>query len=216
MNTRALVFDLGGVLIDYRGAEALHDLSGGRIDQDRFVRFWSDAQCARDLHAGQCTAEEFARQAVRELGLNITSEHFLSNFQTWLHGFYAGARELLERLRPQYRVACLSNTNAYDVRRLDEQLELPKWFDACFYSNEIGLRKPDPRAYLHVSHALEVPPSEIVFFDDNLDNVNGAIAAGMHAHQCLGFGELVISLHRLGILSGQSNPLMEQSRLRGW
>jgi FMN phosphatase YigB (HAD superfamily) len=60
---------------------------------------------------------------------------------------------LLEVLRPQYRVACLSNTNELNVRQFDEELQLQNWFDECFYSNEIGLRKPDPRAYERVSKA---------------------------------------------------------------
>ena len=145
--------------------------------------------------------EDFARQAVGELGLRVTSERFLAECQTWLRGPYPGALELLESLRPQYRVACLSNTDSVNVRKFDEELHLQNWFDQCFYSNEMGLRKPDPQAYLHVSKALEVPPAEIAFFDDSIKCVNGAIAVGMRAQHVTGFGDLRIQLNRMGILN---------------
>jgi HAD superfamily hydrolase (TIGR01509 family) len=200
MKLRALVFDLAGVLLDFGGVESLHKLSDGRISEEEFFRFWSEATCAHDLHCGRCTPEHFAWQAVGQLRLPVTSERFLAEFQTWLRGPFPGALEMLEGLRPQYRVACLSNTDELHVRQFDEQLQLQNWFDECFYSNEIGLRKPDPKAYLHVSKALDVPPNEIAFFDDSLECVNGAAAVGMHAEHVVGFGDLRIRLSRMGIL----------------
>lgn len=202
MTIRALVFDLAGVLLDFGGPESLYKLSDGRIGDEEFFRFWSEAKCAHDFHCGRCTPEQFAWQAVRELGLRVTSEQFLTEYQRWLRGPYPGALELLERLRPQYRVACLSNTDPVNVRKFDEELQLQNWFDECFYSNEIGLRKPDPNAYLHVSKTLDVPPGEIAFFDDSVKCVNGAMAVGMHGQHVTGFGDLRIQLNRMGILDG--------------
>ena len=204
MNIRALVFDLAGVLLDFGGVESVHKLSDGRVGEEKFFRFWSEAKCAHDLHCGRCTPEHFAWQAVRELGLRVTSERFLAEYQTWLRGPFPGALELLEGLRPQYRVACLSNTDALNVRKFDEQLQLQNWFDECFYSSEMGLRKPNPEAFLHVSKALDIHPNEIAFFDDSLECVNGAIAVGMHGQHCVGFGELQMRLSELGILGGRT------------
>ena len=206
MTMRALVFDLAGVLLDFGGVESVYRMSGRRIGEKEFFRFWSDAKCAHDLHRGRCTPEAFARHAVRELGLPVTGDHFLAEYQTWLRGPYAGALELLEVLRPGYRIACLSNTDALNVQRFDEELHLRNWFDECFYSNEIGLRKPDPEAYLHVIQALDVPPNEIAFFDDSLECVNGAIAVGMHGEHVTGFGDLQIRLSQMGILDGTARP----------
>jgi HAD superfamily hydrolase (TIGR01509 family) len=199
MIIRALVFDLAGVLLDFGGPESLHKLSDGRIGDEEFFRFWSEARCAHDFHCGRCTPAEFASHAVRELGLRVTPKRFLAEYQTWLRGPYPGALELLEGLRPKYRVACLSNTDAVNVSKFDEELQLQNWFDECFYSNEIGLRKPDLKAYQHVSKALDVPPHDILFFDDSVTCVHGAIAAGMHAHHVTGFAELELRLIQRGI-----------------
>jgi putative hydrolase of the HAD superfamily len=50
-----------------------------------------------------------------------------------------------------------------------------------FVSNELGKRKPAPEAFHAVAQAMDVPPERIVFFDDTLANVEGALAVGMHA-----------------------------------
>lgn len=204
MKIRALVFDLAGVLLDFGGPESVYRMSGRRIGDKEFFRFWSDSKCADDLHRGRCTPEAFARHAVDELELPVTSDRFLAEYQTWLRGPYPGALELLEGLRPQYRVACLSNTDPLNVQRFKEELRLQDWFDECFYSNEIGLRKPDPEAYLHVSRALDVPPAEIAFFDDRIGCVNGAIAVGMHGQHVTGFSDLRTRLDEMGILIRRS------------
>jgi HAD superfamily hydrolase (TIGR01509 family) len=201
----ALVFDLGGVLIDYRGVESLHALSNGRVGAEEFTRFWSDSRWVGALYQGRCSLEEFGRGAVGELSLSCTPETFLEAFRSWLHGPYPGALDLLRELRPRYRVACLSNTNQFDVRRLDEELRLREHFDKCFFSNEIGLRKPDSRCYRHVIEQLDVRPIETAFFDDNPEYVAGASAVGMQAFQCVGFDQLRTRLRELAIIPTSEN-----------
>jgi putative hydrolase of the HAD superfamily len=200
MEIRALVFDLAGVLLDFGGPQSVYALSNGRIDEEAFFRFWSEAKCAHDLHCGRCSPEEFARDAVREWKLNVTSDAFLANYKTWFRGPFAGALGLLEGLRPRYRLACLSNANVLDVRRFSDELQLQRWFDQCFYSNELGMRKPDPAIYRHVHNALDLPMNEIAFFDDSRKNVEAARTLGMHAHHVTGFDDLTTLLTRIGVL----------------
>ena len=199
---RALVFDLAGVLLDFGGPESVYKMSGRRIGEKAFFRFWSEAKCAHDLQRGRCTPEAFAAHAVRELGLPVSGEQFLAEYQTWLRGPYAGVPDLLAELRPHFRIACLSNTDALNVQRFEDELHLQDWFDECFYSNEIGVRKPDPEAYLHVSQALDIPANEIAVFDDSVECVNGAIAVGMHGQHVTGFDDLHMRLNQMGILDG--------------
>jgi glucose-1-phosphatase len=207
MTIRAIVFDLAGVLVDFGGPESLHRLSGGRIGNEEFFRFWQEAPCAHDFTCGRCSPKAFAAAAVRELQLTVTPDAFLDEYRTWLKGPYPGAPELLRQLRPLYRVACLSNTNEIHVKRFDKELRLPEWFDMCFYSNELGMRKPEPRIYAHVSHTLEVPANEIVFFDDSRTYVDGATQAGMHAYHVTGFDEVRTLIENSGLLNGRFNPL---------
>ncbi len=54
-------------------------------------------------------------------------------------------------------------------------------FERIFTSHEMGFRKPEQRAFDHVSAAMGVPKSAILFFDDLLENVEGARRAGLQA-----------------------------------
>jgi putative hydrolase of the HAD superfamily len=53
--------------------------------------------------------------------------------------------------------------------------------DTILYSHEIGVAKPDPRAYLLACQRLSVEPTQAVFLDDTPAAVTGARAVGMHA-----------------------------------
>ena len=99
-----------------------------------------------------------------------------------------------------------ADTDPINVQRFDEELRLRDRFDQCFYSNEMGVRKPDPEAYVHVSNALDIQPKEIAFFDDSVRCVNGAIAVGMLGHHVTGFGDLQLRLREMGILNPGPSP----------
>ena len=63
-----LLFDLAGLLLDFRGIESTSELSHGTVDAERFGRFWSESPVADRLYRGQCTPKEFAMGAVAECG----------------------------------------------------------------------------------------------------------------------------------------------------
>jgi glucose-1-phosphatase len=201
MTPRVLLFDLAGVLLDFGGVVSLRDLSNGRVGADAFGRFWSQSPWATALYCGRCSPEAFAAGAVDEFSLAVTPADFLLAFRAWLRGPYPGAFELLGELRSRYRLACLSNTNALDVQRFRDELRLHDAFDRCFFSNEIGLRKPDAHCFRHVVEALGVQAEEIVFFDDSRECVDGASAVGLDSHQVVGLDELRAALRRLNLLS---------------
>jgi putative hydrolase of the HAD superfamily len=197
---RALVFDLAGVLLDFGGIESVEELSGGRVGAEDFSRFWSCSPWADGLYRGTCAPQEFAAGAVAEWSLSATPAAFLTAFQAWLRGPYPGAFELLQELRPKYRLACLSNTNVLDVSRFRMELHLHERFDECFFSNEIGLRKPDSDCYRHVLRRLDMAPQDVAFFDDSPACVAGALFVGMSAHHCTGLESLRCTLNQLEIL----------------
>ena len=115
------------------------------------------------LH-GECSPA-FAAGAVAAFGLTIAPAAFLCEFRAWLRGPYPGALKLIADIRRPALVACLSNTNCLDVARFRGELQLDRCFDYCFFSNEIGLRKPDPACYAHVLWrlSLSASPSRVVF-----------------------------------------------------
>ncbi|HTV77739.1 MAG TPA: HAD family phosphatase [Steroidobacteraceae bacterium] len=195
-----LLFDLAGVLLEFCGVESTSKLSAGAVSAQKFGDFWSKSPVADHLYRGRISPEEFASGAVTEWALTTTPTEFLIAFRQWLVGPYEGAFELLAKLRRNHTLACLSNTNVLDCERFRAELRLHERFDFCFFSNEIGLRKPDIDCYRHVLERLNAQPAEVVFFDDNLECVEGAKAAGISAYQCVGLASLRKRLAALTLL----------------
>jgi HAD superfamily hydrolase (TIGR01509 family) len=195
-----LLFDLAGLLLDFRGIESTLELSNGSVDGQMFARFWSESPVADRLYRGQCTPEEFAAGAVEEWHLSVSPGQFLDAFRQWLVGPYAGAFELLTKLREQHVLTCLSNTNELDCKRFRAELRLHERFHRCFFSNEIGLHKPQPQCYRFVLNAMNVRSADVIFFDDSRECVDGARAVGLQAYQCMGVAPLVERLVALEII----------------
>ena len=196
-----VLFDLGGVLFDYRGARALEQMRGAAFPESELADFWLRSGCAIAIATGRCTPSEFACGAIEELELEATPEHFLSEFGTWLRGYLLGAESLLEGLSKRVRLACLSNTNEIDVERLRTEFGIENHFEACFFSNEMGLRKPDGAAYRYVLDALRISEGDVLFLDDTAQCVEGARASGICSEVVAGPEEV------RAVLAGYLGPM---------
>ncbi len=103
-----------------------------------------------------CSSDEFAKGAVEYFGLTLDPETFLESYRSWYHGLYPGALDLVKQLRQGYRVCFLSNMNEFYVPHFRQELRLHKIMNDCFFSNEIGMIKPDPNIYSLAAHRLRV------------------------------------------------------------
>ena len=63
-------------------------------------------------------------------------------------------------------------------------------FDRIFTSPDLGLRKPERAAFETVAKEIDVKPASVLFFDDLLENVEGARAAGLQAVHVRDIGDI--------------------------
>lgn len=176
---RSILYDLGGVLMDFRG---LHELEKLRPDlEPREVQaLWLSCEAVKGFERGSLDASAFAHDAPRELGLELTPAQFLEAFRGWLGGPLPGARELLG-IRPEGTLlAVLSNTNSVHAQQIHDFLD-PHGVDRLFLSFEHGWVKPDAEAFEAVCQDLGLEPSEILFFDDSWPNVEAARELGLRS-----------------------------------
>jgi len=196
---QALLFDLGGVLVEFDGIAPLLILSGAALTAEDARRFWRTSASVRRFETGRCAPEEFAAGAVAELNLPIAPDVFLQHFLTWDRGPMEGALTLLDSLRPHFLLACLSNNNGLHWRRLRDQMGLAGRFHRYYLSHEIGVMKPDREAFDYVVRDLRIDPDRILFLDDNPECVDGAHALGVTARCARGVGEVSSTLSSLGV-----------------
>lgn len=177
---RAVVFDIGGVL---------------QINPDTgWTSRWAGrlGLTAADLEArldplwapgvtGEATLTEIEARIGVELGLDAAAVTALMD-EVWAEYLGSANAPLLDYiagLRPRYRLGILSNSFVGAREREEAVYGFSARFDVIVYSHEIGIGKPDPRAYAIVSEQLAVPAAEIVFVDDLEVNVAAARAVGM-------------------------------------
>lgn len=85
----------------------------------------------------------------------------------------------LTKVRNRAGLAVLSNSGDGARREEERRFGLSRLFDPILYSHEIGVNKPDPRAYEIAIERLGVPAEKIMFIDDHLDNVEAATRLGL-------------------------------------
>jgi len=198
---RWLLFDLGGVLMDWAGPRELPAYLPAPLDADLRLRM---AGCAATdaFERGAITPEEFAERFVRDWNVRLAPAAFLERYLAWLHGLYPGAEDLLARLGRRYRLACLSNTNALHWERSEAMRWLQRTLDVALSSHALRLRKPQPEIFAAALARLGCAAREVAYFDDLPANVDAARAAGFDAHHVDGFAALEQRIDELGLLDG--------------
>ena len=194
-----ILFDLGGVLVDWDGIEPLKKLSGGRLTTELARRFWLESPWVNKYETGRCTSQEFAVGVIEELNLSLFPDEFLRQFISWDRGLLPGALDLLERLRSQFLLVCLCNNNELHWAPLRDKVGLDKRFDYCFISHEMGVMKPSEDAFLQVLKKVGKTAEECLFFDDNQECIETASRLGMSAFCVHGVIGVESVLKKMGI-----------------
>jgi glucose-1-phosphatase len=197
---RVLLFDVGGVLVELGGVEVILAWLGNRITAEELWRRWLQSEVVRGFETGQIDAPTFAAGVIAEFGLAVEPQQFLQSFVGWPTGLYPGTLEMLARIPRRYRRVLLSNSNPLHWPRVLDEMRLGAAFDTHFVSHLTGRIKPDRGAFEHVLQSLACDPAHVLFFDDNLLNIETARTLGMHAVQVRGLLEAQQALIEIGIL----------------
>ena len=201
MGPDALLFDLGGVLID--------------VDPGRAFAYWARAIDGdpRALARRYVPGELYARHergeiseacwfaALRaQLGLDgLADDAIAAGWNALLGDAIPGVAALLERASERWPLYLFSNTNrTHEAVWARRHAALLAPFARRFVSFELGLRKPEPGAFAAVARAIGVPAGRILFFDDLEANIEGARRAGLQAVHVRGTADMEAAIARLG------------------
>ena len=183
---RAVIFDLGGVVLDsplevFLDFEARHGLARGFLGTV-VVRSGEHGAWAKlergELHLGAFYSAFDAEIAAA--GASVSSESLMAEVAGRSQVRWPMI-EAVRRIRASGRkVGALTNNWVSDDGQYDRMQALAREFDAFIESCKVGLRKPDPRIYEIACEALGVAPAEAVFLDDIGSNLKAARALGMY------------------------------------
>jgi len=180
---RALLFDLGGVLIDidWDRAFAHWATHAGADARELRQRFSFDPHYERH-ERGEIDARAYYESLRQSLGIDVPHDVFDTGWKAIFPGVVEPTIGLLRELHGRVPLYLFSNTNlAHREAWASEFAYALEPFDRMFTSCEIGARKPEPAAFRHVANEIGMPLEAILFFDDTEENVRGARAVGMPA-----------------------------------
>lgn len=203
--TKAVLFDLGGVVFDspfgaLAAAEEREGLPAGSITQ--LAAAPGSAWAA--LEKGELSRQEFPAAFEKEaasagLGLKDAGA-LLADIEGGL-SLRRPVMDAVSVLRVAgFRVGALTNSWSGAFPE-DELRRVRVLFDDVFESHELGMHKPQPEIYRHACEAMGMEPSEIVFCDDVGRNCKAAAELGMRAVRFAG-GDMESGLRELEAVLG--------------
>lgn len=213
---RAVVFDLGGVLIDWDPRYVYRELLPDREDEmEAFLSQVANQEWNARMDAGQTWAEAVEELAARHPAQRHLIEAYAARWADMLGGPIHDTVAVLAELRdagvPLY---VLSNWSAETFPIALSRYDFLHWFDGRVISGEVGLIKPDPRIYRHLMERFDLRPGDLFYTDDHEPNVLAARDLGIHASLFRGAEGLRAELVDLGFLDARGGARPE-SRAQG-
>ena len=176
---RAVVFDLGGVLIHWDPRLLYRKLLPSEDAVERFLATVCPSEWNERLDAGLPLAEGIAERVAEfpqhEPLIHAYAERF-GEMMLPMHRSIALLHELAERRVPLF---ALSNWAAETFERTHTLFPFLSAFDGLVISGRIGLAKPDPRIFQHLLDTHGLSAGDTLFVDDRASNVEAARAAGL-------------------------------------
>jgi 2-haloacid dehalogenase len=203
-----VVFDLGGVLIDWDPRHLYRQLFAG--DEAAMEHFLANI-CTHEWNRGQDAGRSFAEGARL-----LKAEHpdkaelidaYFARFDEMMPGPIAGSVEILAELNalgaPLYG---LTNFSAETYPATFERFAFLRWFRGILVSGEVGVIKPDPRIFQLLIERFAIDPRRTVYIDDVAANATAARPFGIHAIHFTNPAALREELAALGLLPSRRVP----------
>ena len=186
---KAIIFDLGGVLVDLdldRCRKAfVEDVGYGRIDE--LLDAWHQKGFYSDLEEGKISEDEFRHRIIEGVSgkRTVLPEDVDRAMWALLTGIEPYKVDLLKDLSHRYDLYLLSNNNGISMARCrkffaDAGLPMEQVFRKQFLSYQMKMLKPSPEIYMAVIRSIGLPPGEMLFIDDSKSNTDAAAALGMN------------------------------------
>ena len=201
-NINTLIFDFGGVLIDWNPSYVfLKEFRGNQDEMSHFLNTicsweWNENQDA-GYSLDKATEERVAMYPEYERLIRM----YYGRWEDMLGYEHTDTVELLKTYKDNgtYRLIGLTNWSHETFPVALERFDFLSWFDGIVVSGTEKMKKPDDRIYNLTLDRYKVMPENAVFIDDKLENVHAATKLGMHGIHFTTDAKLKRNLETLGV-----------------
>ena len=185
---KAIIFDMGGVLVDldveacrraYKEGLEFHEI-------DQILDPCHQTGVLGEMEIGHITRDEFIDYVIAHSRSGVTEEDVDHALHQILVSIAPYKIALLRKLSEKYDIYMLSNNNPIATKKAEEMFReggfsMENDFKKCYISYQMKMLKPSAEFYKAVIEDIGLPPEEILFIDDSQKNVDAAIDAGLPA-----------------------------------
>jgi 2-haloacid dehalogenase len=174
-----VIFDLGGVLIDWNPEYLYLDVFNG--DREKMQWFF-DNICTTDWNENQDAGYPLQKATEERIALFPEQEELIrmyyGRWEEMLGGAIDGTVSILKNLieHPNYKVVALTNWSHETFPIALERFNFLHWLEGIVVSGEEKTRKPFKDIYEITLNRFNITPENAVFIDDNLRNIKAAEA----------------------------------------
>lgn len=179
----AIIFDLGGVLIDWNPEYVFLDVFDG--DRQKMSWFFSEI-CTMDWNENQDAGYPISKATEERVALFPEHEDLIRMYYgRWVEMLGGAIPESVQILRKlvddeRYKVVALTNWSHETFPIALQRFDFLQWFDGIIVSGEEKTRKPFPEIYHTTLNRFNIEAERAIFIDDNLRNVEASNALGIN------------------------------------
>ena len=203
MNTiKNVIFDLGGVLVDWNPEYVYLDVFDGNRKK---MQWFFDEICTFDWNENQDAGYPLAQASADRIKLFPQYEQlirmFYDRWEVMLGGQIDGTVAILKRLvvNPDYKVVALTNWSAETFPIALKRFDFLHWFEGIVVSGTEKTRKPFLDIYQITLDRYQLNPKKTLFIDDNKRNIKAAQKFGIHTIQFQNPIQLQTAMEVIGI-----------------
>ncbi|MCU0419366.1 MAG: HAD family phosphatase [Cyclobacteriaceae bacterium] len=178
-----IIFDLGAVLVDWNPRYLYRKI----FSTEEEITWFLENVCTPEWNEKQDAGRSFA-EATEELVSRFPEQEgairaWYGRWQETIQGDIPGTVEVFRELRAtgRFRFYALTNWSEETFPWAQQRFHFLQWFDGMVVSGVEKTRKPFPEFYRILFDRYGVNPAQAVFIDDNMANVTGGRAVGLHA-----------------------------------
>ncbi|WP_372937097.1 HAD family hydrolase [Seonamhaeicola sp.] len=197
-----IIFDLGGVLIDWNPEYVyLKEFNGDREKMQWFF----DTICTNDWNENQDAGYPLAKATEERVAMFPEYENLIRMFYgRWtemLGNEISGTVKILKKLIDScsYKMVALTNWSAETFPIALDKFEFLQWFEGIVVSGEEKTRKPFDDIYHLTLNRYNIKAENALFIDDNLRNIKAAYKIGINSIQFKNPEQLIEDLKKFNI-----------------
>lgn len=182
-NIKTIIFDFGGVLIDWNPEYVYLDVFDGDREQ---MQWFFDTICTNDWNENQDAGHPLAKATEERVALFPEHEEkirmFYGRWEDMLGDAIEGTVQILKKLidSEQFQVVALTNWSHETFPVALKKFDFLHWFEGILVSGEEKTRKPFKDIYELTLERFNSIAEHSVFIDDNLRNINAAKELGIN------------------------------------